>query len=112
MRADNSEYFADIALNEESKACASCALSYHAFSPLAAMSCRRASCGWLEDLARDWRRLDERIEGLSSEIEVLARGDAGCERLMSVPGIGPIISSAMVSAIGTGDATSEGGVAP
>jgi transposase len=58
----------------------------------------------IEDLAGDWRRLDERIEGLSSEIEVLARRDAGCERLMSVPGIGPIISSAMVAAIGTGDA--------
>src|SRR5215472_4323882 len=39
----------------------------------------------IEDLCGDWRRLDERIEGLSSEIEVLARQDAGCERLMSVP---------------------------
>jgi transposase len=38
----------------------------------------------IEDLAGDWRRLDERIEGLSSEIEVLVRRDAGCERLMSV----------------------------
>ena len=28
----------------------------------------------------------------------------GCERLMSVPGVGPIVSSAMVAAIGTGDA--------
>src|SRR5215831_7510369 len=62
----------------------------------------------LEDLAGDWRRLDERIEGLSSEIEVLARQDAGCERLMSVPGIGPIISSAMVAAIGGGNAFSKG----
>ena len=44
----------------------------------------------IEDLAGDWRRLDERIEGLSSEIEVLACQDVGCERLMSVPGIGPI----------------------
>src|SRR3954467_1840663 len=62
----------------------------------------------IEDLTGDWRRLDERIEGLSSEIEVLARRDVGCERLMSVPGIGPIISSAMVAAIGTGDAFSKG----
>jgi transposase len=62
----------------------------------------------IEDLAGDWRRLDERIEGLSSEIEVLARQDAGCERLMSVPGIGPIISSAIVAAIGGGDAFSKG----
>jgi transposase len=62
----------------------------------------------IEDLAGDWRRLDERIEGLSNEIEVLARQDAGCERLMSVPGIGPIISSAIVAAIGGGDAFSKG----
>ena len=60
------------------------------------------------DLAGDWRRLDERIEGLSAEIEVLAREDSGCERLMSVPGIGPIISSATVAAIGTGEAFSKG----
>jgi transposase len=62
----------------------------------------------LEELSCDWRRLDERIEGLSSEIEALARQDKGCERLMTVPGIGPIISSAMVAAIGTGDAFSRG----
>src|SRR5215831_18707565 len=62
----------------------------------------------LEDLMADWRRLDARIEELSSEIEALARQDNGCERLMSIPGIGPIISSAMVAAIGTGDAFSKG----
>src|SRR5213593_3902308 len=62
----------------------------------------------IEDLAGDWRRLDERIEGLSGEIEAIARRDAGCERLMSVPGIGPIISSAMVAAIGAGDAFAKG----
>jgi hypothetical protein len=40
----------------------------------------------IEELADDWRRLDERIEGLSAEIEAEARKDVGCERLMSVPG--------------------------
>ena len=62
----------------------------------------------IQGLASDWHRLDERIEGLSSEIEALAKQDAGCKRLMSVPGIGPIISSAMVAAIGTGDSFSKG----
>jgi transposase len=62
----------------------------------------------IEGLAGDWRRLDERIERLSDEIEAIARQESGCERLMSVPGIGPIISSAMVAAIGTGDAFSKG----
>jgi transposase len=62
----------------------------------------------IEDLTGDWRRLDERIAGLSNEIEAIARQDAGCERLMSVPGIGPIISSATVAAIGAGEAFSKG----
>src|ERR1700682_5743632 len=61
----------------------------------------------LEDLSADWRRLDARIEGLSSEIEALARQDKGCERLMTVPGIGPIISSAIVGAVAPGDAFSK-----
>jgi transposase len=62
----------------------------------------------VEDLAGDWRRLDERVERLSDEIEAIARQDAGCERLMSVPGVGPIISSAMVAAIGAGDVFNKG----
>jgi transposase len=62
----------------------------------------------IEDLAGDWRRLDERIEGVSAEITALAKQDAACERLMTVPGIGPIISSAMVAAIGNGGAFSKG----
>ena len=66
----------------------------------------------ISDLAEDWRRLDERIDQLSNEIAVLARQDAGCERLMSVPGIGPIISSAMVAAIGTGDSSPKAVTSP
>src|ERR1700751_3258711 len=62
----------------------------------------------VEDLAQDWRRLDDRIEGVSDEMGALARQDRGCERLITVPGIGQIISSAMVAAIGTGDAFSKG----
>jgi len=48
------------------------------------------------------------IEGLSGEIEALAQQDQACVRLMTVPGIGPIISSAMVAAIGTGDVFCKG----
>jgi len=62
----------------------------------------------IEELAGDWRRLDERIDGLSQEIEALARQDPACERLMTVPGIGPIISSAVVAAIGNGAVFTKG----
>src|SRR5580693_4252937 len=44
----------------------------------------------IEELAGDWRRLDERVESLSSEIETVARQDAGCGRLMSVPMVAAI----------------------
>src|SRR3974390_3199264 len=56
--------------------------------------------GVIEALAEDWRRLDKRIDHLSGEITALAHQDAGCKRLVSVPGIGPIISSAMVRLAG------------
>jgi transposase len=62
----------------------------------------------IEELAGDWHRLDQRIESLSTDIKALADQDPACERLMSVPGIGPIISSAMVAAIGNGAAFSKG----
>ena len=62
----------------------------------------------IEGLAGDWRQLDERIEDLSTDIKELADQNPACERLMTVPGIGPIISSAMVAAIGNGAVFSKG----
>ena len=43
-----------------------------------------------------------------SEIEALVAADEACQRLMSVPGVGPIIASAMVAAIGNGAAFQPG----
>jgi transposase len=60
------------------------------------------------DLMTDWKYLDERIEGVTDEIEALAHADEGCQQLITVPGIGPIISSAMVAAIGNGAAFCKG----
>ena len=56
----------------------------------------------------DWCGLDERIEAVTSEIEELSQVEAKCQRLMSVPGIGPIISTGIVAAIGTGEAFERG----
>jgi hypothetical protein len=55
-----------------------------------------------------WRHLAERIAGVSAEIEALAKQDASCQRLMSVPGVGPIVSSAVVAAIGNGSGFKQG----
>jgi transposase len=64
--------------------------------------------GLIVDLAEDWRRLDDRIATVSAEIETLAEQDSPCQRLMTVPGIGPIISSAVVAAIGNGTGFRQG----
>jgi transposase len=37
----------------------------------------------MEDLSGDWRRLDERIEHVTKEIEVLAHGSESCHILSS-----------------------------
>jgi len=62
----------------------------------------------IAELDQDWRRLDERLEALSTEIASLSEDDPACQRLMSVPGVGPIISSAVVAAIGTGSGFKQG----
>jgi transposase len=62
----------------------------------------------IEDLSGDWRRLDERIEHVTEEIEELAHGAESCRQLMTIPGIGPIIASAMVAAVGNGVAFAKG----
>ncbi len=59
-------------------------------------------------LYEDWLWLDERIETITNEIEKIAAEQAACTRLMSIPGVGPIISTALVAAIGDGEAFDRG----
>jgi transposase len=59
-------------------------------------------------LYEDWLWLDKRIETITSEIKQLGQSEANCRRLMSVPGIGPLISTGLVAAIGTGEAFERG----
>jgi transposase len=64
--------------------------------------------GLIAGLYEDWTSLDERIEALAGEIDQIGEKEANCRRLMSVPGIGPLISTAVVAAIGTGEAFKRG----
>jgi transposase len=64
--------------------------------------------GLIAGLYEDWISLDERIEALAGEIDQIGEKEANCRRLMSVPGIGPVISTAVVAAIGTGEAFERG----
>lgn len=51
-------------------------------------------------LLQMWRQTDEAIESLSDHLKELARQSEPCRRLQSIPGIGPLVSTALVSAIG------------
>lgn len=60
------------------------------------------------DLHADWMRLDERVESVSTEIAEIGRSEAHCRNLKTIPGVGPIISTALVAAVGKGDAFDTG----
>jgi len=59
-------------------------------------------------LREDWFHLDERIEAVSDEIEGISKTEENCVNVMTIPGIGPMISTALVAAIGTGEAFGRG----
>ncbi|AML53344.1 IS110 family transposase [Falsihalocynthiibacter arcticus] len=56
----------------------------------------------------DWMWMDDRIDAVSTEIEQISRAEENCVNVMTIPGIGPMISTAMVAAIGAGDAFDRG----
>lgn len=60
------------------------------------------------DLHDDWMRLDARIDAVSSEIAEIGESEAHCRDLRTIPGIGPIISTALVAAVGKGEAFENG----
>ena len=62
----------------------------------------------LQAIVQQWRELEVQIEEVDSEIARLAQSDAACQRLQTVPGVGPIAATAMVAAIGNGAAFRKG----
>lgn len=56
----------------------------------------------LQGLQQDLTTLDERVGEMDKSIQKLASSNATAKRLQQIPGIGPITSTALVSAIGNG----------
>jgi transposase len=52
--------------------------------------------------------MEEEIEQLDRGIETIAAHDSACQRLSTVPGIGVLIATATVAAVGNGAAFSRG----
>jgi transposase len=56
----------------------------------------------LSSLREELVHLDERVKDFDHQIAELARQDESCSRLQSIPGIGPMIATALVAAVGNG----------
>jgi transposase len=62
----------------------------------------------VEGLCTEWRQLDYDIQVADEDIERIAVGDENCKRLREIPGVGAIVSTAMVAAVGNGAAFQRG----
>jgi transposase len=65
-------------------------------------------CQLLHQLWQEWKTVEEQIEAISRTIERIADRDAACQRLQQIPGVGPLVATAMVAAIGNGSAFIKG----
>lgn len=62
----------------------------------------------LAQIWQEWKQLELDIESITDEIERISNEDEACKRLRQVPGIGPLVSTAMVAAVGNGAAFRKG----
>lgn len=62
----------------------------------------------LADLWEEWKTLIAAVERVSQQIEDIGQQDTGCRRLQQIPGVGPLIATATVAAIGSGTAFRKG----
>jgi len=62
----------------------------------------------LSALREEWGELEAKISTVTEEISRISRSNEGCKRLMGIPGIGPIISTALVAAVGNAAAFRTG----
>src|SRR5512142_1293691 len=62
----------------------------------------------LNDLWQEWKQLESDIDALGEEMERITASDAACQRLREIPGVGPVVATAIVAAIGNGAAFGNG----
>ncbi|UWQ80251.1 IS110 family transposase [Leisingera sp. S132] len=62
----------------------------------------------LMGLYGDWLWVDERINAIPSEVEEISKSEENSANIMTIPGIGPLISTAVVAAIGKGEVFDKG----
>jgi len=53
-----------------------------------------------DELREELNQLDDRVKQTDIKVKRIARHDDVCQRLMTIPGIGPMIATALISSIG------------
>ncbi|WP_116369217.1 IS110 family transposase [Parahaliea mediterranea] len=96
---------------------------YGLIAPQGIHALRAALPCWLEDaenglsdrfrrllarLADDLRYLDARVEEYDAEIAIMAKELPAARRLMALQGVGPVIATALVATLGSGDGFTKG----
>jgi transposase len=56
---------------------------------------------YLSDLYEELKHLDERVQKYDQKIEQISVQDKNAKRLQTIPGIGPVVATALVAAIGS-----------
>ena len=62
----------------------------------------------IEDMQAQWRELDRRILAFDDEFVAHARTDEAARLLMTIPGIGPLIATALMAAVGRAETFKRG----
>jgi transposase len=62
----------------------------------------------LHHLWQEWKGVESQIDELTGQIEAVAREEPACQRLQDIPGVGPLVATAVVAAIGNGSAFTKG----
>lgn len=62
----------------------------------------------LNGLWGDLRKLDDRVREMDKEIELIANNDRVAKRLQQLRGVGPMVATALLAAVGDGKAFSNG----
>ena len=62
----------------------------------------------LQQLWAEWRGLETDIAAVTKEVEAIAAADDGCRRLLAIPGVGPLVATALVAAVADGTGFKRG----
>lgn len=62
----------------------------------------------VKDLYEELKHVEEKVKQHTSKVENLAKEDAACQKIMTIPGVGPLTATALIAKIGNGSEFKKG----